>query len=95
MLIHTSNSFPTQRFLTDCVYSALRCDPPPADGGVTVEGLPENDGPILPDRFLTFSCDGPGKYLNGSSVLICGKDGQWDNPFPSCEGKKNNNTCTR
>ncbi|XP_037625434.1 complement factor H-like [Sebastes umbrosus] len=63
----------------------LSCDPPPADGGVTVEGLPENDGPILPDRFLTFSCDGPGKYLNGSSVLICGKDGQWDNPFPSCE----------
>ncbi|XP_074491200.1 complement factor H-like isoform X2 [Sebastes fasciatus] len=63
----------------------LSCDPPPADGGVTVEGLPENAGPILPDRFLTFSCDGPGKYLNGSSVLICGKDGQWDNPFPSCE----------
>ncbi|XP_044056186.1 complement factor H-like isoform X2 [Siniperca chuatsi] len=63
----------------------LSCDPPPADGGLIVKGLPENEESILPDRFLTFSCDGPGKYLNGSSVLICGKDGQWDNPFPSCE----------
>ncbi|XP_031725514.1 complement factor H-like [Anarrhichthys ocellatus] len=63
----------------------LSCELPPVDEGVTVKGLPENEGSILPDRFLTFSCDGPGKFLNGSSVLICGKDGQWDNPFPSCE----------
>ncbi|XP_050933041.1 complement factor H isoform X6 [Lates calcarifer] len=63
----------------------LSCDPPPADEEITVKGLPENDDPILPDRFLTFSCDGPGKILNGSSVLICGIDGQWDNPFPTCE----------
>ncbi|XP_049443566.1 complement factor H-like isoform X17 [Epinephelus fuscoguttatus] len=63
----------------------LSCDPPPADIGVIVKGIPENDNPILPDRFLTFSCDDPGKYLNGSSVLICGRDGQWDNPLPSCE----------
>ncbi|XP_042369307.1 complement factor H-like [Plectropomus leopardus] len=67
------------------VCEPLSCEPPPADGGVTVTGLSENDDPILPNRFLKFSCDGPGKYLNGSSLLICGKDGQWDNPFPSCE----------
>lgn len=74
--------------LTDCcVSSALSCKPPPTDGRVIVKGLPENDNPILPDRFLTFSCEGPGIYLNGSSALICGKDGQWDNPFPTCDGK--------
>ncbi|KAM7387714.1 hypothetical protein PAMP_023935 [Pampus punctatissimus] len=64
---------------------AFSCDHPPADGRMTVTGLPDNDNPILPDRFLTFSCDNPGQYLNGSSRLICGKDGKWDNPFPSCE----------
>ena len=60
-----------------------------------MEGLPDNDDPILPDQRLIFSCDDPGKYLNGSSVLLCGNDGQWDKPFPSCEGKPfqiNNNT---
>ncbi|XP_040896644.1 complement factor H-like [Toxotes jaculatrix] len=67
------------------VCEPLSCDHPPIDEGITVRGLPENDDPILPDRFLTFSCEGRGKYLNGSSVLICGKDGQWDNPFPTCE----------
>uniref|UniRef100_A0A8D3B9K5 Sushi domain-containing protein n=1 Tax=Scophthalmus maximus TaxID=52904 RepID=A0A8D3B9K5_SCOMX len=63
----------------------LSCDPPPDDAEITVQGLPQNDDPVLPDRFLTFSCDGPGKQLNGSSRLICGNDGQWDKPFPSCE----------
>ncbi|KAF3835461.1 hypothetical protein F7725_028019 [Dissostichus mawsoni] len=56
-------------------------------GGLMVKGIPENDDPILPDRFLEFSCDGPWKYLNGSSMLICLKDGQWDNAFPTCEEK--------
>ncbi|XP_071059127.1 complement factor H-like [Pseudochaenichthys georgianus] len=65
----------------------LSCDLPPADGGFIVKGIPENDDPILPDRFLEFSCDGPWKYLNGSSMLICLKDGQWDNAFPTCEKK--------
>ncbi|KAI9517663.1 hypothetical protein NQZ68_004885 [Dissostichus eleginoides] len=63
----------------------LSCELPPADGGLMVKGIPENDDPILPDRFLEFSCDGPWKYLNGSSMLICLKDGQWDNAFPTCE----------
>uniref|UniRef100_A0A3Q3M9G9 Complement factor H n=1 Tax=Mastacembelus armatus TaxID=205130 RepID=A0A3Q3M9G9_9TELE len=63
----------------------VSCDPPPVDGEVKVKNLPENDNPILPDRFLTFSCDVPGKKLNGTSVLYCGKDGQWDYPFPTCE----------
>uniref|UniRef100_A0A3Q3KBR5 Sushi domain-containing protein n=1 Tax=Monopterus albus TaxID=43700 RepID=A0A3Q3KBR5_MONAL len=67
---------------------SLNCDYPPNDEGVTVKGLPDHeDDPILPDRFLDFSCDGPGKRLNSTSRLICGKDGQWDNPFPSCVGK--------
>ncbi|XP_054459534.1 E-selectin-like [Anoplopoma fimbria] len=61
------------------------CAPPPADEGITVIGLPNYDDPILSGHVITFTCDGPLKYLNGSSVLICGKDGQWDNPFPSCE----------
>lgn len=65
----------------------MKCVPPPMDGQVVVEGLPQNDEPILPDRFIRLSCEGPGKYLNGSSLLICGKDGRWDNPFPTCEGK--------
>ncbi|KAM9848809.1 complement factor H-like [Aulostomus maculatus] len=63
----------------------LSCDLPPADAGIIVKGLPDNDETVLPDRFLTFSCDDPGKHLNGSSTLICGKDGQWDHPFPTCE----------
>ncbi|XP_076010564.1 E-selectin-like isoform X2 [Genypterus blacodes] len=61
------------------------CEPPPTDLEVTVRGLPENDDVILADRFLTFSCNQPGKALNGSAQLICGKDGQWSRPFPSCE----------
>uniref|UniRef100_A0A668VDS9 Sushi domain-containing protein n=1 Tax=Oreochromis aureus TaxID=47969 RepID=A0A668VDS9_OREAU len=64
--------------------SSSRCDPPPTLQGLTVKGLPENSIPIPPDHILTFSCDGPGKYLNGVSVLICGQDGQWNNPFPTC-----------
>ncbi|XP_068599700.1 complement factor H-like [Brachionichthys hirsutus] len=63
----------------------LSCNPPPSDGQVTIKGLPEDDNPVLPDRFITFSCDDPGKYLNGSSVVICGRDGQWGNAFPTCE----------
>lgn len=70
-----------------CISSALSCDTPPEDDQMIVSGLPDSDNPILPDRFLTFSCKGPGTILNGSSVLICGKDGQWDSPFPTCEGK--------
>lgn len=66
--------------------SAFKCEFPPADGEVVVKGLPENEQAVLPDRFLSFSCRAPGKYLNGSSLLICGKDGQWDNAFPTCEG---------
>ncbi|XP_032383007.1 complement factor H-related protein 1 isoform X2 [Etheostoma spectabile] len=65
----------------------LSCDPPPAVGGVIVKGLPDNDDPILPDRLLKFSCEGPGKYVNGSSVLRCGQDGQWNHPFPTCENE--------
>ncbi|XP_067452268.1 complement factor H-like [Thunnus thynnus] len=67
-----------------CYFPASSCDAPPANGGITVKGLPENDDPIVPDHILTFSCDGPGTILVGSSVLICGKDGRWDKPFPSC-----------
>lgn len=74
--------------MTDSFCSVLTtsCDPPPA-GGFIVKGLPENDEPIGPDHIITVSCDGPGKHLNGSSVLICGEDGQWNTPFPSCIGK--------
>ncbi|CAB1446661.1 unnamed protein product [Pleuronectes platessa] len=66
------------------VCDALSCEPP-ADEEITVKGLPENDEPILPDRFLEISCKVPGKYLNGSTMLICGKDGQWNHPLPTCE----------
>uniref|UniRef100_A0A669F1V2 Sushi domain-containing protein n=1 Tax=Oreochromis niloticus TaxID=8128 RepID=A0A669F1V2_ORENI len=66
------------------IISSSRCDPPPTVQGLTVKGLPENCLPIRPNHILTFSCDGPGKYLNGVSVLICGQDGQWNNPFPTC-----------
>ncbi|KAK2835147.1 hypothetical protein Q5P01_015631 [Channa striata] len=64
------------------VCEPLTCDPPPED--VIVKGLPEDQAPILPDRFIEISCP-PGKKVNGSSVLICGKDGQWNNPIPTCE----------
>uniref|UniRef100_UPI0037E938B2 complement factor H-like n=1 Tax=Semicossyphus pulcher TaxID=241346 RepID=UPI0037E938B2 len=63
----------------------LSCDPPSEDERIRIKGLSENQDLILPDRFLTFSCDAPGTYLNGSSVLICGHDGKWDNAFPTCE----------
>ncbi|XP_067454258.1 complement factor H-like [Thunnus thynnus] len=76
--------------LGTCSLSASSCDAPPANGGITVKGLPKNDDPIIPDHVLTFSCNCPGAILDGSSVLICGKDGQWDRPFPSCRA----DTCT-
>uniref|UniRef100_A0A3Q3L897 Complement factor H-like n=1 Tax=Labrus bergylta TaxID=56723 RepID=A0A3Q3L897_9LABR len=63
----------------------VSCEHPPADGRITVKGFYENQELILPDRFLTFSCDDPRTYLNGSSVLICGHEGEWDHPFPTCE----------
>ncbi|KAL6108355.1 cfh [Pungitius sinensis] len=63
----------------------LSCEPPTLGQGVRVQGLPENDGAIIPGRFLTFSCDNPGQNLNGSSRLVCGEDGQWNQLFPSCE----------
>ncbi|XP_056234485.1 complement factor H-like [Seriola aureovittata] len=66
-----------------CVPS--RCDPPPADEDITMNVLLKYEGSIYPSYILTFSCDRPGKYLNGSPKLTCGIDGQWDNPFPSCE----------
>uniref|UniRef100_A0A672IQN6 Sushi domain-containing protein n=1 Tax=Salarias fasciatus TaxID=181472 RepID=A0A672IQN6_SALFA len=69
-----------------CNLTASSCEFPPAPEDLRIKGLPENQSPIRPDHILTFSCDGPGKYLLGSSVLICGRDGQWNNPFPSCTG---------
>ncbi|XP_041646760.1 complement factor H-like isoform X1 [Cheilinus undulatus] len=63
----------------------LNCEPPPEDRRITVNGLSGNQDPILPDRFLTFSCEEPGTYLNGSSRLICGHNGEWDHAFPTCE----------
>uniref|UniRef100_A0AAQ6IG79 Sushi domain-containing protein n=1 Tax=Anabas testudineus TaxID=64144 RepID=A0AAQ6IG79_ANATE len=66
-----------------CTFLTSGCEPPPVDGGFIVKGLPENNDLILPDHVLTFSCE-DGKYLNGTSLLICGEDGQWTSPFPSC-----------
>ncbi|XP_077573774.1 complement factor H-like [Stigmatopora nigra] len=63
----------------------MTCETPPAVGGITITGLPENEEGVLPDRFIKFRCDDPGKQLLGSSLLICGQDGFWDKPFPSCE----------
>lgn len=58
--------------MTDCLclVSALSCYSPSADQGITVQGLPENYDPILPDYVLTFSCDGPGAILVGSSENV-------------------------
>ncbi|XP_029938426.1 CUB and sushi domain-containing protein 3-like [Salarias fasciatus] len=72
-----------------CNLTASSCEFPPAPEDLRIKGLPENQSPIRPDHILTFSCDGPGKYLLGSSVLICGRDGQWNNPFPSCTDVRN------
>ncbi|XP_061739791.1 complement factor H-like isoform X1 [Nerophis ophidion] len=63
----------------------VHCEAPPKHEEIVVKGLPDNDEGILPDRFLTFSCNNPGKQLNGSPLLVCGKDGLWDKPFPTCE----------
>lgn len=71
-----------------CLSSALSCDlPPVGDDKLVVSGLPDGDDAVLPDRFLRFSCKGPGTALKGSPMVICGKDGQWASPFPTCEGK--------
>lgn len=68
--------------------SALSCDLPPVDDDeLVVSGLPDGDNPILPDRFVKFSCKGPRKVLKGRPMVICGRDGRWDGPFPTCEGK--------
>ncbi|XP_075342084.1 complement factor H-related protein 2-like [Odontesthes bonariensis] len=72
-----------------CYIPASGCDRPPAVGGLIIEGFPDNNSPIPPNHVLIFSCDDPGKHLDGSSVGICGKDGQWSNPVPSCR----ENTC--
>ncbi|KAM8873744.1 complement factor H-like [Spinachia spinachia] len=61
------------------------CEAPTLGEGVRVQGLPENEGRISPGRFLTFSCDDPEQNLNDSSLLVCGEDGQWNKPFPSCD----------
>ncbi|XP_077390748.1 complement factor H-like [Festucalex cinctus] len=61
-----------------------RCDPPRAEDGVTIEGVRDSEG-VLPLHFITFSCNIPGKQLNGSSLVGCGQDGRWDRPFPTCE----------
>ncbi|XP_061884508.1 complement factor H [Entelurus aequoreus] len=63
----------------------VHCVAPPKHEGIVVKGLSDNDEGILPNHYLTFSCDNPEKQLNGSSLLICGKDGLWDKPFPTCE----------
>uniref|UniRef100_A0A668AB77 Complement factor H like 4 n=1 Tax=Myripristis murdjan TaxID=586833 RepID=A0A668AB77_9TELE len=63
----------------------VSCSPPTVQEGLIVRGLPDNDGPILSDRFITFSCADRSKYLSGSSELICGQDGEWSGTFPSCE----------
>ncbi|XP_059197828.1 complement factor H-like isoform X2 [Centropristis striata] len=63
----------------------VSCDPPTADGRLIVKGLPNNDNPILPRYSIDFSCSDPGSNLIGSERLVCGEDGQWDDPFPSCE----------
>ncbi|KAM3620616.1 uncharacterized protein V6R79_025942 [Siganus canaliculatus] len=67
------------------VCEPVRCDPPPEDGELTVKGSLDDGEAVLPDRFITFSCNNPRKVLNGSAVLICGTDGKWNNPFPTCE----------
>ncbi|XP_074523966.1 complement factor H-like [Halichoeres trimaculatus] len=67
------------------VCQPFSCNLPPEDERMTVNNLPSNDDPILPHRFLTFSCDQPGTYLNGSSMLTCDTKGEWDHPFPTCE----------
>ncbi|XP_067369007.1 complement factor H-like isoform X2 [Channa argus] len=64
------------------VCEPLSCDPPPEE--LIIKDLQEDRGPVLPDRFIEISCP-PGKRLNGSSVLTCGKNGQWNYPFPTCE----------
>ncbi|XP_024134333.1 complement factor H [Oryzias melastigma] len=67
-----------------CYSTTIRCEQPPSHGGLRIKGLPRNNGPIPPDHVLTFSCDSPDKVLIGSSVLICGREGQWNNPIPTC-----------
>ncbi|KAF6724329.1 Complement factor H [Oryzias melastigma] len=71
-----------------CYSTTIRCEQPPSHGGLRIKGLPRNNGPIPPDHVLTFSCDSPDKVLIGSSVLICGREGQWNNPIPTCTGTK-------
>uniref|UniRef100_A0A3P9K5X6 Sushi domain-containing protein n=1 Tax=Oryzias latipes TaxID=8090 RepID=A0A3P9K5X6_ORYLA len=70
-----------------CYSTTIRCVRPPVHGGLTIKGLPDYNSPIPPDHVLTFSCDSPDKVLIGSSVLICGREGEWNDPIPSCTGK--------
>ncbi|XP_078802254.1 complement factor H-related protein 1-like isoform X2 [Oryzias latipes] len=71
-----------------CYSSTASCEHPSAHGGLRINGLPEDNSPIPPGHVLLFGCDDPDKRLNGSSVLICDRDGQWNKPVPSCEAVK-------
>ncbi|KAK2908201.1 hypothetical protein Q8A73_009274 [Channa argus] len=73
--------------LLQCI--VVTCEPPPK--GLIVKGLPEDHGPILPERLIQISCP-PEKTLNGNSGLSCGQDGQWNGPFPTCEDSDNMET---
>ncbi|XP_077440774.1 complement factor H-related protein 5-like isoform X1 [Vanacampus margaritifer] len=62
-----------------------RCPQPPEQDGITIEGLKDNEGGFLPQNFITFSCNDPGKQLIGRSKVVCGQDGLWEKSFPYCE----------
>ncbi|XP_077439314.1 complement factor H-like [Vanacampus margaritifer] len=62
-----------------------RCPQPPEQDGITIEGLKDNEEGFLPQNFITFSCNDPGKQLIGRSTVVCGQDGLWEKSFPYCE----------
>lgn len=59
------------------------------DPGVPQFGFKVNDQGHFSGSTITYKCD-PGYTLHGSSVLKCmtGERRAWDNPVPSCIGKK-------
>ncbi|XP_053490547.1 complement factor H isoform X1 [Ictalurus furcatus] len=63
----------------------ITCSLPVAKDNIIVDGLPDYDNPIRYGHQLQFTCHSTGLKLVGPKEVICGENGEWSNPFPTCE----------
>lgn len=58
----------------------------PSDRRIKVEGTLDYGDLMRPGHRLQFSCE-QGEILRGHKEIICQSNGEWNHPFPKCEGK--------